>query len=326
MMKLKHLFNNEDLALMILKNWDYDTGSTELFKYYRISANAVYPFKANSKTNFLRFAPTSEKSIENVLAELEFIKYLKLSGYTVVEALPSKNNSTVELVQTPWGEYIAEVFQGVPGIHLEESGFEDDIVFGYGAHLGKLHKLSSEYEPKIHKRWSWEDVLEWVCDILSEFPDEKLAAREAIFLKEYLSALPVNKNNYGLVHYDFESDNVFYDAASNSYYPIDFDDAMYHWYTVDIEQALDSIKGEIEGERYEHAAECFIDGYRSQFDITDEMLSLMPVFRRFINLYGYARVLRSTAEKWDNEPEWMINLRGYLVQSLNKRAVSFGNV
>lgn len=35
--------------------------------------------------------------------------------------------------------------------------------------------------------------------------------------------------------------NVFYDEETGSCNMIDFDDSMYHWYAMDIEQALDSL-------------------------------------------------------------------------------------
>jgi hypothetical protein len=57
MLRLKYLFNDVNLAEMILKNWDYDEGSTEMFKFYRISSNAIYPFKYKGRTQLLRFAP-----------------------------------------------------------------------------------------------------------------------------------------------------------------------------------------------------------------------------------------------------------------------------
>jgi hypothetical protein len=50
MLKLKYLFNNVNLAEMMLENWEYDKESIEMFKYYRISSNAIYPFQAQGKT------------------------------------------------------------------------------------------------------------------------------------------------------------------------------------------------------------------------------------------------------------------------------------
>ena len=63
---------------------------------------------------------------------------------------------------------------------------------------------------------------------------------------------------------------------------------------------------------------------RSEYDISDEMLKLLPVFRRYANLYGYIRILRSVEEKWNNEPDWMIDLRITLENSLNNQKKSFG--
>lgn len=61
MLKLKYLFQNKDLAEMILKNWSYDPESLDMFQYYRISSNAVYPFRDQGEVRLLRFAPVEEK-------------------------------------------------------------------------------------------------------------------------------------------------------------------------------------------------------------------------------------------------------------------------
>ena len=56
MLKLKYLFQNIDLAQMILNNWEYDSNDSNFLKYYRISSNAVYWCKNQGNTFFLRFA------------------------------------------------------------------------------------------------------------------------------------------------------------------------------------------------------------------------------------------------------------------------------
>lgn len=67
MLKLKYLFQHNDLAEMILKNWNYDLESLDMFQYYRISSNAVYPFRDQGEVRLLRFAPVEEK-IKSTLA------------------------------------------------------------------------------------------------------------------------------------------------------------------------------------------------------------------------------------------------------------------
>jgi Ser/Thr protein kinase RdoA (MazF antagonist) len=168
-------------------------------------------------------------------------------------------------------------------------------------------------------------VLLWIYSTLTGFENQEQALEETKLLQTYFSKLPKSAPNYGLVHYDFELDNVFYDKGTCTCNVIDFDDAMYHWYAMDIEQALDSIKDEIESSRYEQVKECFLNGYRSEYAVTDEMLSLLPMFRRFANLYGYARVLRSSGEKWNNEPKWLEDLRVKLNNSMKNRSRNFGS-
>lgn len=84
---------------------------------------------------------------------------------------------------------------------------------------------------------------------------------------------------------------------------------MYNWFALDIEQAVDSVKETVDKDKFEDAKCAFFSGYKSEHELTQEMLDIMPLMRRFINLYGYARLIRCTDEKFDNEPEWMINLR-----------------
>jgi len=323
MLKLKYLFSNIDLATMIVKNWGYD--SLDLFKYWRISANAIFPFKSEEQVYFLRFAPIDEKEESAILAELEFLTYLKESNYTAIESKVSKNGKELEIIDTPWGKYYAAVFKRVDGKALEDIELTDDIAFLWGKALGRLHTISKTYKPTYNKRNSWIDQLDWSEKVLFEFPEEREAIKELEVLKEYFLSLPITDENYGLIHYDFELDNVFYDEATNCITPIDFDDAIYHWYAMDVERALVSIENEIPAERVQEVTEGFLDGYRSEYFISNNMIELFPIFRRYANLYGYVRLLYSTKEKWNNEPEWLDNLRGRLDNLLDERKSMFGN-
>lgn len=323
MLKLKYLFDNKDLAHMILSNWENDNEDSNSLKYYRISSNAVYWCKNQDNTFFLRFVSAEEKSKESILAELDFLRYLRASGYPAVDTILSKAGNELEVVDTPWGTYYAVAFKEAPGKQISEILITDSLIFGWGKALGKLHKLSSEYKTINNTRVDWKKTMDWMEDILSDFPDETATKNELSILKNYLLKLPITKDNFGLIHYDFEADNVFFDDTAKTYNPIDFDDAVYHWYAMDIEQALDSLTEDMPGEQIEPAINQFINGYRSEHSISDDMLKLLPVFRRYADLYGYVRVLRSVKEKWNNEPEWMVGLRARLENLLNRRKCGF---
>ncbi|GIO26322.1 phosphotransferase enzyme family protein [Ornithinibacillus bavariensis] len=324
MLKLKYLFNNVDLAEMLLRNWEYDNQSLDMFKYYRISSNAIYPFQVHGKTQLLRFSPKTEKNGDNILAELDFITYLRSKQYGVLETVVSKNGKELVETRTPWGEYYASVFKRVAGKQLNLTDLSEDIIFCYGKALGKLHQLSSEYNPSKYKRWSYNDVLNWIYTILVDFPNEESALRETKLLQDYFADIPMTKKTFGLIHYDFEYDNVFYDENTKSCNIIDFDDSMYHWYVMDIEQSLTSLQDCVHPEMYQQKKQYFLDGYRTEFEISDDMMSLIPACRRFANLYGYARVKISVQDQWDNEPEWLKDLRKNLSEAMKEDALCFG--
>jgi len=323
-LKLKYLFDNKELAEMILNKWDYNQNRLDLLDYYRISANAVYPFECNTQRCFLRFSPVEERAIKAVQAELEYIRFLRSEGYPAVDTVLSRSGKELEYVETSWGNYLAVVFKGVPGKPLTTFPLTDSLIFGYGQALGRLHTLSRKYNNFKNKRVSWREQFDWVRNVLDNYPGESPAKKEAEILQYCLERLPVSAEYYGLIHYDFELDNVFFDETNGSFHVIDFDDAVYHWFVLDIEQSLDSLVEDMPQERAAEARHLFLEGYRSIAPMDESMLSLMPVLKRYKNLYGYVRILRSVKEHWEYEPEWMTELRVKLNTSMVKRAKDFG--
>lgn len=196
-------------------------------------------------------------------------------------------------------------------------------MFTFGSALGQLHKLSSQYKAQVTKRWAHVEVLSWIEKTLTNISTEATALQELVYIREKPSQLPINSENYGLVHYDFELDNVFYDHQTKFCSVIDCDDAMYHWYIMGIEQALDSIKGEVAESEFEQKKTHFLEGYKTHFAIDQELFESRLLFKRFANLYGYTRILRAIPERWENEPDWLIQLRVKLNAALRKRSAHF---
>lgn len=323
-MKLKHLFENPHLAEMLCKNWEYETDSLELFQYFRISANAIYPFRQNGGVCFLRCCPVSEKSKGAIAAELEYLGYLRSRQYPACEPVPARNGDLWVQKATPWGEYYACVFKQVEGSSLSESDFDDPLMFSYGAALGRLHQCSSEYSPAHFRRWTHLDVFAWMEKTLPEPGLDGLALEELKLLRESFAGLPVTPGNYGLIHYDFEPDNVFYDQQTGTVQVIDFDDALYHWYVMDVAQALHSLAEEIPQSDLPRKTGVFLDGYRSEYAIDARIWNALPLFRRFANIYRYLRIARAVQERWENEPGWMSSLRLKLSATLESDAAFFG--
>ena len=320
MLKLKYLFENLELAKLALVSWEHDEDTLdEYLKYFRISSNAVYPFAVQGKRHFLRLAPVDEKQKGNLVGELEFLQYLDNAGYGAMKPVAAKNGELLLTLNTKWGGYYASVFEGVAGISIEDTDYREKIMIAYGKALGRLHNLSMEYQPE-NRKWSYADALAWVKKTLAEYknqcPEKGLLLekmqRKADEVEQELSKLKQTKETFGLVHYDFEPDNVFYNEEDNSCQVIDFEDGMYHFFMVDIEQVLDSLSEELEGEAFEQAKKNFLQGYESERTLEQDYEPKCRLMRRFCNLFSYARLVHCIAEEVSDAPDWMVSLRNRL--------------
>ena len=321
MLKLKYLFDNRDLALMLLENWEYDKDALDMLDHFRISANAIYPYKFNGAIFFLRFVPWNEKDENEIKEEINFILYLLKEGVNVLEPVLDKNGKYLLKKDTPWGKYLVCAFRRVDGDELEDfissgNGYSDEIIKGYGKTLGKLHKCSRGYK-KADKKSCFEllDEMEYIYKnnfngkadiIINEFNE----------LKGLLHKIPKNESNYGLIHGDFELDNVFYDKNTGKYSIIDFGSSLYHWYNRDIDITLGNLKDELPGKDFDKLKTLFLNGYCEEYSYDEEILEYKSIFKRFEELQKYIELKNILEETWDNEPQWMIGLREKLTKYL----------
>lgn len=307
MMKLKNLVENFDLARLALTHYTHDADSLDnLLPRFRISSNAVYPYLDHGQLCFLRLAPMEEKNPAHVQAEIDFIEYLREQGYPVMRPIPDNAGQLTFLLDSPWGTYIVSAFAAVTGAPIEDTPLTPEIVHAYGKSLGRLHALSAVYDaPAI--RPAWNAVLNRDIIQSAQASPAVLAACDKLF--NALREQPADRCCYGLIHYDFEPDNVFWDASSHSISVIDFDDCLYGWYAMDVAQALNELEDEW--------AATFLEGYRSAFPFTAEQEATLPLMRQYIMLRSYARLKHCLSEGLPNPPEWMVNLRAMLEGKLS---------
>jgi len=315
MLKLKYLFENYDLAKECLALYEYDAASLDdMLPYFRISSNAIYPFCRKGgmqQVCFLRLSPSEEKPFSHVAAEIRLIRWLNDNGFPAMKPAAMKNGEFAKEMHTEWGTFNVSCFEKVPGESLEDTESGLSIIRGYGRILGKLHALLKAYpEPEKHR--SHEELLKEIGSRLEAYGAPGTVREEYRAVCGELAQLSAAPSDYGVIHYDFEPDNVFYDAAENTFSVIDFDDAICCWYALDIVRALDALDDMIGAEHIVEAARIFLEGYRSADELTDEQVQSFPLMRRLVRLQEYATILHVLSEPIDEKPSWMEELIGKL--------------
>lgn len=299
----------------LLQHWEHDEGT---LKFWRASSNFVYWFERSGERYFLRFIHEDDNTCELIQAELDFIRYLIGSGYAAAAPVPSKNGRFIESIATEHGRYYGVVFEQAAGAHVPLERMTDAHFERWGQSLAALHELSESYRPGTALRRGWQDVLAFIASVLQRYPEDVALLRQLDRLREELDGLPSGTGHTGLIHFDFQTDNIFYSEAEERYCAIDFDDAMTHWFFLDIAAAVSDLK-ELPGEVAERGMGLFLQGYRSVKPLDEAYIERMPLFRKFADLYMLARLLRSVENlEPSGSPEWAIALKDKLLRACER--------
>jgi Ser/Thr protein kinase RdoA (MazF antagonist) len=302
------------LAEKILEAWGYDAGSVYALRY---SANFIFVFKRGGNPYFLRFNDVTERDLRTLEAEMEILEYLSGKGLLVAEPVRSLNNKKIERVAAEQGTFYGVVFKALPGKQYEPEELEDEQFRDWGSALGQLHEAFKGMAVSVSaERPSWRDQLHIVIDRL---PDDETAAKKVHdYLLKWAEQLPVTKETFGLIHYDFELDNQRWD--DNSIGMLDFDDCARYWYVADIAYALRELES-LDGNRKFNR---FVEGYMSKTEVDISLLKELTNFQILHDLITFAKLLRSVdVSESENLQEWMMGLRAKLVQKINSYRDSF---
>ncbi|MGV3465460.1 MAG: phosphotransferase enzyme family protein [Heyndrickxia sp.] len=305
------------LAEFILNRWGFDEGSVY---YFRSSANFIFLFKRNGATHFLRFNNSCERDIETIESELEILSYLQAAPIKVVKPIPSLNGKYIEEVRTEIGTFYAVVFEALHGKQFEIEELSSEQYFEWGKALGALHHILKRIPENLTgKRKHW---LEQLSHIQEKLPESEMAAIEEIqSLKSWANSLQTFHDEIGLVHFDFELDNLRWEHRSIGI--LDFDDSSVFWYAADIVFALRELSED--GLDLENAyVKEFITGYKTETSLDHKWLKEFYMFERMHNIIMFNRLLRSVdIEISESEPEWLKNLARKLLAKIENYRQSF---
>lgn len=290
----------------ILERWGYDPGSVY---YFRGSANFLCLFRREGQRYFLRFNATTERSLAAVEAEVALVDWLHRNGIKVAAPIPAKSGRLVETVTTDLGEFIAVVFEAVPGAHPDLGELGPDGFKAWGAALGRLHSAMKRAPRSVGShRPTWRDQMDVARQYITPADTDLQAVWQSLI--DWAGALPTGPNEYGLIHYDFELDNLLWQDDSITI--LDFDDCLHSWYVADIAYALRDLFEE-GVDLQSPSFQSFMAGYQEHHSVNPELLAQIPTFLRLHQLCLLGRLSRALNLGPDQAlPDWLQGLNAKL--------------
>jgi len=261
-------------------------------------ANLVYYFERDGQQRILRISFRTDRSLENIQAEMHFVNYLAENGVRVSKPILSEKGNLLEVIHAAGMPFIAVSFVRGRGMRMPDNGYRyregvpmQEYFQNWGAVLGQMHRLAKTYQPlsKAIRRPEWR-----TCDIFTGFPyEERLPAIQSKYdhLITELHALPKDVDSYGLVHFDFNDGNFTVDYDNGDITVFDFDDSCYFWFMFELASAWEGGIGWVRSrplaerkafmDRY---MEQVMEGYTRENTLSSEWLDRMPLFLRLVQM------------------------------------------
>lgn len=156
----------------------------------------------------------------------------------VVRPQKSTNRNLFETANADGKAYILCLFEKAPGAIADARNpdeFNEALFFRLGTLMGNMHRLTVGYAGNVRK-----PEFEWNSSVHSwrnrnVILDEDVRLRQKKYCDE-ISALPIDQDNYGIIHWDIHTDNFHVDHGHIKLF--DFDACKFNWYTADMASAI----------------------------------------------------------------------------------------
>lgn len=253
-------------------------------------------------------------------AEIAYLRYLSAQGLAVAKPIPSLAGNFIESIDTPQGVFHAVVFEALLGTHLELEELTPKQIGQWGHALGELHRATEGYTEAGRPTW-----VNKVAEIANSLPIGEKVAKDTLHkAQSELAQLTVDRLTFGLIHYDFELDNLLWEGEQVGI--LDFDDCLECWYIADIAFALRDLwynrasKMESNNPILQH----FLASYREVRPMSDAELIHIPLFMRLHHLLTFANLHRALVSgQQADDLEWMTGLRQRLLQVMEDYRTEF---
>lgn len=258
--------------------------------------NFIYEYQKEGKDYILRISHISRRTPDMIEAEMHWIQYLHQNQVNCSQPLKSNNGHLVEVIGTGENQFVVCAFDKVPGCRVTEELDTKQFRFNYGRQLGRMHRVTRDYQPGNFQRIQWFDD-ELVRNFGEVVPvDQVEVIRRMTENTQQILSMTPNKDNYGLIHADVHLGNFF--VQQDDIFLYDFDDSQYAFFAADIAIVMFYFAGRCPNSRsredfIREFYQDFMKGYLSEYQLPLDELRKIPIFLKQREIILYAAVLQA---------------------------------
>lgn len=291
------------VADQVAAAWGYTAGTA---KWWRSSASHVFVLPDPGGKRYLRFVPDAYRGSGPVATVSSLMDRLAASDAAVVRPVPARAGALTAMVPTALGLMHAMVVEAAPGEQLDVEDLDEDHARSWGAALAAVHDGAAGIDADLP------DAFAELAEIPHRFAQDPELVKAASRMADRIAGLSRDGSRFGIVHGDFELDNLAWDGGRATAF--DFDEAAFSWYAADIAYALRDLTGPVGLPAAEHQqrSDEFIAGYCGVRPLEAADLGNLQLFAGAHAACSLVRIDRALDAPGEDEPEWMADLRAKL--------------
>jgi Ser/Thr protein kinase RdoA (MazF antagonist) len=275
-------------------------------RWWRSSASHVFVFSTNDGRRFLRMVPGTYRGQDRVAAVARLMAGLSRAGSAVVRPVAAESGSLTMTVPTVIGVMHAMVVEAAPGEQAELDELTEPRARSWGQALARLHCDAAGLTAGLGGSFGE------LTDVAGLFADDTPLLEATRTLSGWTGGLPRDDARWGVVHGDFELDNMAWAAGQPVAY--DFDEAAVSWFAADVAFAVRDLadaSGHIAAE-HQASFDAFVAGYRGLRPLSDQDVASLPLFAGLHAAVTLVRIASALGEPDRDEPGWLAQLRAKL--------------
>lgn len=266
--------------------WGHPPGAA---RYWRSSASHVFVVLTPDGTRrqgFLRLVPATYVPRGDLETVTSLMACLATRGLGTVRPLASREGSLVETVPTRIGEVHAMLVGVAPGEEIEVEELSPRRTLAWGGALGRWHRDGDAAAAGL----PLPDGYTRIRAALAALDADPALTGATSLVADRLEDLPRDPGVYGLVHGDFELDNLAWSGDTPTVF--DLDEAERSWFLADVAYAVRDLVPEPVAllDRSCPPLERFLSGYLGERSATE-------LDRQHLLLFSAVNALRCVARQ-----------------------------